>query len=96
MTESSQFDGETYDAARDHSRLFTQLFKIRQRMSDGQWHTLNELAQWGNCSVASASARVRDLRKPKFGGHEVERRYVERGLWQYRLIRSELPIFDTQ
>ena len=36
---------------------------------------------------ASVSARLRDLRKPAFGGHTVERQYVERGLFRYRVVR---------
>jgi len=35
---------------------------------------------------ASVSARLRDLRKEKFGGHVVERRAVKRGLFEYRVI----------
>ena len=33
---------------------------------------------------ASVSARLRDLRKKRFGSHIITRRYVSDGLWQYR------------
>lgn len=80
-----EFDGQTYEAARDRVRLSGSLLRIFRAMSDGGWWTLPELARVGQCSVAAASARVRDLRKPKFGGHEVERRYQGEGVWKYRM-----------
>lgn len=35
---------------------------------------------------------MRDLRNPKFGGYEVERRYVRRGLHEYRLVVGQLRL----
>lgn len=34
----------------------------------------------------SASARVRDLRKDEYGGHDVRRRYAGNGVWEYRIF----------
>lgn len=79
------FDGATYDPARDHPRLAPMLQRVYAIMSDREWHTLRELAQRTGGSEAAVSARVRDLRKPKFGGHTVDLRYVQNGLWEYRL-----------
>ena len=86
----AEFDGATYDPSRDRARLTGQLARVLACMSDGKWRTLDEIAAWtGDVSVASVSARIRDLRKPKFGGHHVERRRVEEtGLFQYRLAAS--------
>ena len=56
-------------------------------MADGQEHTLAELANGIGCTEAAASARIRDLRKARFGAHEVERRRVSGGLFVYRLAR---------
>jgi uncharacterized membrane protein len=53
----------------------------------GDWWTLAELARATGYPEASISARLRDLRKPKFGGYTVERQYVERGLFRYRVTR---------
>jgi hypothetical protein len=80
------FDGVTYDHALDGSRLTRQLAKVAAFMADGRPHTLAELAEAAECSEASASARVRDLRKARFGGHVVERKRVGTGLWSYRLV----------
>ena len=80
------FDGETFDAARDEARLTSQLDRVRDLMADGRWWTLKQVAANLGASEASVSARLRDLRKPRFGAFRVERRYVERGLWQYRVL----------
>jgi len=80
------FDGETYVRPRDHDRLFAQLAKVQSAMADHSWHTLPELELVTGAPQASISARLRDLRKPKFGGYLVERQYVAAGLWEYRLV----------
>jgi hypothetical protein len=84
------FDGRTYNAERDGQRLSTQLEAVRRILSDGRWWTLDEirgfLHQRGiDANDSSISARVRDLRKPKFGAHDVQRRFIHRGLWAYRM-----------
>ena len=40
-------------------------------------------------SEAGISARLRDLRKPRFGGYTVERRRVDGGLFEYRILLEE-------
>ena len=83
------FDGVTYDHDRDHDRLAGMLGGVQSVMSDGRWHTLAELSDRVGGTEAACSARLRDLRKPKFGGHLVERRYVPNGLWIYRYTPAE-------
>jgi hypothetical protein len=87
------FGGETFDEAKDGPRLGRQLSLVYSLMQDGEWRTLREIASElyqniGHVSEAGVSARLRDLRKDKFGGHTVERRRVDgcNGLWQYRVI----------
>jgi len=63
----------------------------------GTWLTLDELAKLTQYPPASISAQLRHLRKPQFGGYEVEKRQREvskamRGedfgtVWEYRLRR---------
>jgi biotin operon repressor len=79
------FDGVTYDPKRDHSRLHKQLTAVLEAMADGKWHTLARLSEQTGAPEASVSARIRDLRKEKFGGHKVERKRVDGGLFFYRL-----------
>lgn len=89
------FDGETYERAQDKQRLTGQMLAVWQVMRDGRWYTLDELcAKTGYRSQASVSARVRDLRKHRFGGHDIERRRrgmyePSDGLYEYRLVRGE-------
>jgi hypothetical protein len=83
------FDGATYDPAKDKERLTSQLQRVAAIMSDGQWRTLQQITEViDGSSEAGISARIRDLRKPKFGGYLVEKKRIEedKGTWAYRLL----------
>lgn len=88
------FDGGTYDPALDYERLSSQLSRVRMLMVDGQWRSLYEIHEdlGRRDSEAAISARLRDLRKPKFGGHTVERRRRSRSLFEYRLILRDMSM----
>lgn len=79
------FDGATYEPKRDHARLKGQLLRVYQLMSDGEWRTLRNLANHVHGSEAAVSARLRDLRKDKYGAREIERRHLGSGLFEYRM-----------
>ena len=88
---SPDFDGETYDRALDHKRLTGQLGKVYDALSDHCWYTLAQLARKTRAPEASVSARLRDLRKKKFGGFNVVSiRLSSNGLWWYRLAREKV------
>lgn len=87
--EAEHFDGETYDPARDHDRLHAQLRRVLSRMRDHGWHTLTDISNSTGDPQASVSARLRDLRKEKFGGYRIDRQYVSDGLWEYRLVEHQ-------
>lgn len=87
-------DGATYDHARDGRRLTCQHNRVLCFMRDGQWHTLDAIAGATGDPPASVSARIRDLRKERFGAYLVERRYIARGLWEYRLVVGQLDLLD--
>lgn len=78
--------GETYSRKLDGKRLIGQKKAVYDLMSDGRWRTLARIAEQVTGSEAGVSARLRDLRKPQFGSHNVERRRVSNGLWEYRLV----------
>lgn len=82
------FDGETYEPDRDHGRLAKQMITVRDMAMRWDWITLRMLAELTGYPESSISARLRDLRKPKFGGYIVERRYEGGGLWSYRVRKS--------
>lgn len=86
------FDGETYDPDRDHARLTGQMARVSRLMRDGVWRTLGDIAAATGDPPQSISARLRDVRKAKFGGGTVERRRRDEarapGLWEYRMVAS--------
>jgi DNA-binding IclR family transcriptional regulator len=82
---SLRFDGETYIHTRDSRRLTIQLVRVLNTISDNAWHTLHELSELTGAPPASVSARLRDLRKARFGGHTISRRYIGSGLYEYKL-----------
>jgi len=86
VTQELLFDGPDV-SEKDTVRLTGQLSKVRSLMSDGQWRTLAEIAAVAHGSEAGVSARLRDLRKPRFGNNSVERRRrTSNGLWEYRVF----------
>lgn len=74
----------------------SQIEAVAAIMSAGEWWTLFDLQKevykrynkW--CSVTSLSARIRDLRKPEFGGHSVARERDESrpGTYLYKMEPS--------
>lgn len=90
--EQLDFDGETYEREEDQERLNSQLARVRDALRDGQWRTLREIVSiiaHRNSIIdpeASISARVRDLRKDRFGAFVVRhRRRDDGGTWEYQI-----------
>ena len=79
------FGGSTYVPERDYLRLKGQLKRVYDTMKDGEWWTDRGLAFAVGCTEGSAAARRRDLRKEKYGSHEIERRHIDGGLFEYRM-----------
>jgi hypothetical protein len=82
-TPPTVFHGETFDQHRDGARLSAQAERTYNVMKSGAWQTLASLSMVTGDPQASVSARIRDLRK---AGYTVEREYVSRGLWRYRMV----------
>jgi hypothetical protein len=83
------FDGETFEPDLDISRLGRQMAEVAKCMADGAWRTLEELALATGNPEASVSARLRDLRKDRWGSWVVLRRRrgdAARGLNEYRVV----------
>lgn len=91
MTEGG-FGGATFEADLDESRLKIQLRRVFLCMKDGEWRTLDEIQTVVEAPQASISARLRDLRKEKFGSYVVERRRrgePSDGLFEYRVLSPD-------
>ena len=88
-TEVPLFDGpnDPDDTGRN-DRLQSQLVRVYRYMRNlnGALTTLPTVCDDLGLSAASLSARLRDLRKPRFGGFTIEREHIENGLYAYRLV----------
>jgi hypothetical protein len=83
--EGLRFDGDDYVPERDDVRLTGQIKRVFDLMSDGKERTLDGISARTGYPSASISAQLRHLRKPRFGGHTVHKRYGNNGLYFYRL-----------
>jgi hypothetical protein len=87
----SEFGGDTIEPV-DGPRLSTQLYWVYAIMFDAKWRTIGDLVSIirekhdTNVMQTSISARLRDFRKNKFGGHTVNRNNLGGGLFEYQLI----------
>lgn len=83
-----RFDGATYDPKKDQARLSTQFIAVRDYVLKAypSWVTLKGIAKaiGRPDAVTGVSARLRDMRKPRFGGFEVEATRLSDGVWMYR------------
>jgi hypothetical protein len=85
-SEQLRFNGPDYIPERDNARLTGQIHRVFECMSDGKWRTLREIANVTGDPEASISAQLRHLRKRRFGNHQVFKRYIANGLYEYQLI----------
>ncbi len=79
-----------YTGALSDKRPASQIAIVYRELAKG-WTDLYEITKAVrskldcHASETSVSARVRDLRKAKFGGLTVETRRLSSGTWQYRI-----------
>ena len=87
-----RFNGSDYDHERDAPRLSNQYKRVFELMQDGEWRTLREIANLTSDPEASVSAQLRHMRKKRFGNHVVDKKYIENGLYYYRLIVNKVAL----
>ena len=93
VSPQTRFDGSDYDHLRDAARLHGQLGRIWEVIKNGCWHTLADLSTKTGAPEASVSAQLRHLRKPRFGGHTIEKQRCPSGQYEYRLVvGAPIPI----
>lgn len=80
----ARFDGSDITAD-DNIRLTGQIESVYDTMMKGKWLTLDEISIWSGAPPASASAQLRNLRKPRFGSHIINKRRRTKGLWEYKM-----------
>jgi hypothetical protein len=81
-----RFNGDDYVPPRDNPRLTVQYFRIFALMRDQRWRSLPAIEALTGDPPASISAQLRHMRKARFGGHTVNRRYLGDGLYEYQLV----------
>ena len=81
----SIFDGP-FLTAEDDPRLKSQLNRVFEYLRDGEPRTLGQIHQAVGGSITGVSARIRDLRKKRFGGYDVETVNHGGGVFTYRLV----------
>ena len=98
--QAPKFDGETFEEKLDGPRLTLQLERVREYMLDifPKWLSLAEISELleqkynAKFPPQSVSARLRDLRKKKFGGYTVDKKRREdeehKGTWEYLVYKS--------
>ncbi len=87
--DSSSFDGVTYEPKFDATRLRGEMRHVYNVMRHGDWRTIRDIAFETTYSHAGISARLRDLRKVRWGSHTVNRRRrgdPKRGIFEYQLL----------
>jgi len=84
---SLSFDGVS-SMQIDVPRLSLQLARVFELVKDGRHRTLRQIADATGCLETSASARLRDLRKSRFGGHTVLPHQLSASplVYEYQLI----------
>lgn len=89
MTAPSLFDGphDPDDETKD-PRLSRQLVRVYEYLRDAypESRTLDDISTACGGTTASVSARLRDLKKPRFGGFLVRKMHVSHGLYKYRVV----------
>lgn len=86
MTSLFDGDGDGEGPAKD-TRLKKQIVRVYEAMNDHTWWTLDQLYHQTGAPEASVSARIRDLRKERFGGFQIEHRNTG-PQHEYRLVEN--------
>ena len=68
----------------DGVKLKGKMLLLFEMMKSGQWVTSEPVMRRIDCKEAAATARIRDLRKPQYGGHTVNTE-LRGGVWHYQL-----------
>ena len=75
----------------DFRRMDTQRSRLEWILTNhpGKWWTLRELGHMAVASETGISARLRDMRKDKYGGYDIQAENTGKGLWRYRIAVEE-------
>ena len=86
-----EFDGKHYEGKTDKERLARQIKGVHDHISSGAWKTVEEISMATGYPQPSVSAQLRNLRKERFGGLDVQGRYRS-GTWLSSLRALQIGI----
>lgn len=67
--------------------MTTQLNRVLNVLSDGDWHSLPDIGKTLAIQPRSAASRIRDLRLNQYGNHRIEiRKTKQHRVFEYRLL----------
>jgi len=83
-----KFDGSDIEPC-DNTRLTGQILDIYNLMKDGNKRTLRGISDLTGYGESSISAQLRNLRKDRFGSHQIEkeRTTANGGTWVYWIVK---------
>jgi hypothetical protein len=73
----------------DLDRVTNQRIAVKKLMADGKWRTVLDITAtlgYTPVSIPAIGARLRDLRKARYGAYTVNRRKVGIGLFEFQLV----------
>jgi hypothetical protein len=90
MQDQTLFDGVTISPQVDDGRLTILQGRVYSYLRSHDWVTLRQLSEACRGTETSVSARIRDLRKPRWGEHEIQACHASGdGVWRYKMISSK-------
>jgi hypothetical protein len=94
MQDQTLFDGVTISPQVDDNRLTILQGRVYSYLRQHDWVTLRQLSEACNGTETSVSARIRDLRKSRWGSHEIHTCHVTGdGVWRYKMV-SDKELLD--
>lgn len=69
--------------------------RVLRLMRSGGWWTLQNLQDATGDPQPSISARLREFRRPEFGGYDVQKVRLNTGLYEYRLKRKRKALVSA-
>ena len=77
-TKLLRFDSGIELTVGEHIALGKQILVVLERLTDNEWHTVGEISASTGIQVTSVDAQLRNLRKEKHGGFDVEYKRINK------------------
>jgi DNA-binding CsgD family transcriptional regulator len=87
-TKLLRFDSGIELTVGEHIALGKQILVVLEYIADNNWHTVSEISENTGIQANSVDAQLRNLRKDKHGGFDVEYQRISR-VAHYRLNEKE-------